>query len=432
MTSLPPSTNPPCPPAEIWKLILRFATESETSYLADYLPFQPIQELQETAASRHQESLRLQTCLSLVHVSRHFHAIAAEFLYKDVRIYDAPGLESLLAGLRRSAKEDGVDGYGSCIRRLELPRRRNKFFPDSQNLPFPTHPVPCAPDVPRLCELLRLCPRLEILVRPCLRLDAENISFWASLVGTPVVGRLPCLLRLEWHESELDSRFYGPNNSERLREIVAQAPNLRYLFLSSDRQNSLVDLALPSSLHTIRINRSHFQSPRMKKYMVRARYPKYVPNFKNLILHATLPTALLDFVAVAGQQLRTLELAFAPQMIYSSSQLQRLLSRCSQLEELVYFLGAPEISPLVAFQAPSVKRVRLKVDPEEWSPCKPVLRGQMEILEGPSFPQLEELIIHDPTRWFQRRELGQDLLRRMVRRGCTVRYEDGSPVMLSV
>ncbi|KAF7354350.1 t-SNARE coiled-coil-like proteiny domain-containing protein [Mycena venus] len=433
MTSPPPTTPTPYPPPEIWRQIFRFATRSETSYDVDYLPFQPIQELLETSASHEQECLRLETCLSLMLVSQHFRAVAVEFMYEDVRIFDARGLESLMAGLYRSAKEDGANGYGSYVRRLELPRRRTKFQPDTHNLPFPTHPIPCDPDAPRLDDILWLCPRLEILIRPCLRLDAENITFWSTLVGTPVVGCLSRLMRLEWHESELDSRFYGTNNAHRLREIVSQAPNLRYLFLSSDRQNSLADLSLPPSLRTIRINRSHFQSSSPKRFMVKSRHALYVPNFRNLVLHTTLPSALLDFVATTGHQLRVLELAFAPQMTFSSNQMQRLLSRCPLLEELAYYIGAPEISPLVEFQSPSVKRVRLKINPDEWNPCKPVLRGQMEVLEGPSFPKLEEIILHDPTRWFMRRDLGKDLLRRMLRRGCTVRYEDGSepPIALS-
>ncbi|KAJ7843991.1 hypothetical protein B0H14DRAFT_2585413 [Mycena olivaceomarginata] len=53
-------------------------------------------------------------------------------------------------------------------------------------------------------------------------------------VGKPVVGALSRLMRLEWHESELDARFYGTNHTVRLREIISQAPHLRYLFLSSN------------------------------------------------------------------------------------------------------------------------------------------------------------------------------------------------------
>ncbi|KAJ6492228.1 hypothetical protein C8R45DRAFT_901140 [Mycena sanguinolenta] len=417
-------------PPEIWRQIFSFATRSIACNDVDYIPFQPMQELQETSASLEEESLRLDTCLSLVRVSRHFHALAVGFLYEDVRILDACGLDSLMAGLYRTAQEDASDCYGLYVRRLELPRRRTRFKPDTNNLPFPTYPIPCDPETTRLDDILWLCPNIEILVRPCLRLDAENITFWSNLVGKPIVGCLSRLMRLEWHESELDARFYGSNNTNRLRELVSQAPNLRYLFLSSDRQNSLSDLCFPPSLRTIRINRSHFHSSGVKKPMPKSRHALYVPNFRNLVLHTMLPSALLDFVVRVGHQLRVLELAFSPQVTFSSNQMHRLLSRCPRLEELVYYFGAPEISPLLEFQCRSVKRVRLRIDPGEWNPSKPVLRGQMEVLEGPSFPALDEIILHDPTLWFMRRDLGKDFLRRMLQRGCTVRFEDGLPVAL--
>ncbi|KAJ6536414.1 hypothetical protein DFH09DRAFT_1283813 [Mycena vulgaris] len=433
MTYPVPTPAPfPNPPTEIWRQIFRCATGSETSYHVDYLPFQPMQELQETSKALQHESLRLQTCVSLMRVSRRFRAVVAEFMYEDVRIHDAENLASLLAGLARSAREDGPISYGTYVRRLELPRRRTKFPLQSQNLPFPLHPIPCDPNTTSLIDILRLCPRLEILVRPCLRLDAESITFWASLVRSAVAGQLTSLMRLEWHESELDARFYGTNHTDRLREIVAQAPNLRYLFLSSDRPNALEDLCLPRSLHTIRLNRSHFHPQHVKKYVRKPRYTcdVDVPNFQNLVLHTTLPTTLLDFIASSGKHLRVLELAFAPQLVFSSNQMQRILSRCPQLEELAMSIGAPEISPLTTSQCPSIKRVRLKIDPDEWSPYKPVVRGQMEVLEGPSFPALQEIILHDSTRWFVRRESGRELLRRMLRRGCTVKYEDGSAVVV--
>jgi hypothetical protein len=241
------------------------------------------------------------------------------------------------------------------------------------------------------------------------------------------------LMRLEWHESELDGRFYGTKHTDRLRELIAHAPKLRYLFLSSDRQNSLSDLHLPPSLHTLRFNRSHFHTHSAKRLLAPPLLPTCsIPHIRNLVLHTTLPTPLLSFLATAGPHLRTLELAFAPQMTFSSNQMHRLLSRCSQLEELVYHIGAPEISPIAPTTppCPSLTRVRLKIDPEEWSPCRPVLRNQVSVLEGPSFPALKEIILHDPTRWFARRESGKELLRRMRARGCTLRYDDGGAVAL--
>ncbi|KAJ6504943.1 hypothetical protein DFH09DRAFT_1439688 [Mycena vulgaris] len=359
-------------------------------------------------SSSNLRDVRPQTCLSLMRVSRRFRAVAAEFMYED---------------------EDGANSYGRYVRRLELPRRRIKFASKSHSLPFPIHPIPCDPDIASLLDIFRLCPHLEILVRPCLRLDAQNTTFWASLIRTAVDKPLAHLMRLEWHESELDARFYGTNHTDRLREIVADSPNLRYLFLSSDRQNSLVDLSLPRSLHTLRLNRSHFHSQNGKKYSTKSRHT-CVPNIRNLVLHTTLPSTLLDFVARSGQHLRVLELAFASQMVFSSNQMQRLFTRCPKLEELVMFIGAPEISSLTTSQCPSIKRVRLKIDPDQWNPCKPVLRGQTEVIEWRSFPELQEIILHDPTRWFMRRESGKELVRRMLHRGCTVNYEDESPVVL--
>ncbi|KAK7036296.1 t-SNARE coiled-coil-like proteiny domain-containing protein [Favolaschia claudopus] len=438
-----PTTSMPSPPPEIWRLIFRFATTSQAAYAIDYLPFQPVQEYQETNSSLEEEALRLQTCLALVLVSRSFRDVAVEFLYEDVKIYDARGLASFMSGLSRSAADassaEGSSSYGSYVRRLEVPHRRSTFSstdPHQHHSPFPTHPIPCDPSTPSLSDILLLCPRLQILVRPCLRLDAESIAFWASLVRTPVVAPLTHLMRLEWHESELDSRFYGFNNTLRLRELVSRAPNLRYLFLSSDRQNSLADLCLPSSLRTLRINRSHFHSTppsssASRKPLLKSRCHAptlgSIPNFRNLVLHTTLPASLLSFVSAVGQHLRVLELAFAPQMIFSSNQMQRLLASCPVLEELVYALGAPEISPLPLDVPSSVKRVRLKINPDEWNPCKPVLRAQLEVLEGPSFPELREVILHDSSRWLMRREVGREAVERMVRRGWVVRFSSYEP-----
>ncbi|KAJ7785003.1 hypothetical protein DFH07DRAFT_948087 [Mycena maculata] len=416
------------PPPEIWWLILKFATWSETSFHVDYHPFQHIQELQETVQSLQHESLRLQTCHSLMGVSRSFRDLTAEFMYKDVRIYDAQGLERLFSALTRSAREDGPHNYGSYIRRLELPRRRTIMEPQSEFLRLPTHPIPCDPETIRLADILHHCPNLEILVRPCLRLDAQNIILWAGLVGKTFDGSLPHLKRLDWHESQLDGRFYGTSHIECLREIVARSPSLRYLFLSSDRPNPLENLTLPSSLHTIRLDGSYFHSPHTRKCLLKSRHRSDAPNLRNMVLHTMLPTPLLDFLAAIGQ-LHVLELAFAPQMVFSSNKMQRLISRCPKLEELVYYLGAPEISPLVDFQCDTVRRVRLKLNPDEWNPCRSVVRGQVEVLVGPSFPALEEIILHDRARWFLRKDSGSEFLRRLQRRGCAVNYEDGSPVV---
>jgi len=153
-----------------------------------------------------------------------------------------------------------------------------------------------------------------------------------------------------------------------------------------------------------------------------------VTNLTNLVLHTTIPSTMLSFIAAVGWQLRVLEFTFAPQVTYSSNQMQRILSRCPNLEELVYHLGAPEISPLKAFQHSALKRVRLRINPEEWFPYKHVVLTQFDILAGPSFPGLEQIFLHDTSKSFVRRDSASPLLTRMIGRGCPVVYEDGSVV----
>ncbi|KAJ6564955.1 hypothetical protein DFH09DRAFT_1475499 [Mycena vulgaris] len=420
----------PCAPAELWRLIFRLATTSATSYDVDYEPFQPLREMAETASYLDDELLRFKTCLSLMCVSRLWRLVAAEFLYEDVRIMNFRSLRSLVRGLQRSRQADGSGGFGRYIRRLELPMRQTNFTQQNSHLsPFPILPLEYTFS---LGDLLRLCPRLEILVRPCLRIDAEDITFWASLIGTPVNSEtplLPHLKRLEWYETDLDTRFYGNKNTARLSELIAQAPSLQYLFISSDRPDALAQLPPCPSLYTLRLNRTHFHAHQIQH--IRRPCIPYCPNLTNLILHTSLPSSLLTFVSAVGAQLRILELAFSPQFVFSSNQMQRILSRCPALEELSFYLGAPEISPLISFAHCALRRVRLKLNPDEWYPYKHVLKSQFAVLDGASFPGLKEVILHDGMRSLVRREAGVALLLGMVHRGCRVVYDDGEAVSLT-
>ncbi|KAJ7276670.1 hypothetical protein C8J57DRAFT_194338 [Mycena rebaudengoi] len=417
----------PGAPAELWRLVFRMATTSTTSYAVHYYPFQPLRELEETSAYMELESLRIKTCLAIMRVCRLFRLIAAEFLYEDVRIYDKEGLQSLCDGLERSWREHGSYGFGRHVRRLELPARPTTFKNSPHLTPFPMPPISSPADAIRFVDIIRLCPRLEILAKPCLRLDTVELYFWSSLISAPIENSqplLPHLKRLEWFETDLDTRFFGTKSTARLTELISHSPNLQYLYLSSDRPDALTRLPPCSSLHTLRINRSQFHAHHVKN--VRTPCIPLVPNLTHLVLHTTLPSSMLSFVAAVGRQLRVLEFSFSPQLVFSSNQMQRLLSRCDALEELVYYLGAPEISPLLTFQHTSLRRVRLKIDPDEWYPYRNVIRNQFDILDGPSFPGLKHVVLDDRKRSLLRRDSGQSLLLRLAGRGCTVVYEDGS------
>ncbi|KAF7294305.1 t-SNARE coiled-coil-like proteiny domain-containing protein [Mycena chlorophos] len=404
-----------CAPTEIWQLIVGFAaSKNAVECVVDYAPFQPAEEVHETAATWREERIRLQTCAALSLVSRRCRALVVEYLYRDVRVVDAAGLTSLVRALRRSANEDGDSALGLLVRRLELPHRRvwPRRAMSEQSLPF--HPFPIDPSIPTLADILALCPRLEVLVRACIRLDGAGMHLWAHLASAPILAPLLCLRRLEWHETELEPRFYGNSNDALLRDLVGCSPNLRYLFVSSDRPSAFAELSLPPTLDTLRLNRSNFhtsENRRLETRQTRRSAPRlpYTVTLRRLVLHTPLSSSVLDFVETVGMQVRTLELAFAPQMAFSAGQLRRILTRIPVVEELVFALGAPELAPLgEGVHAPNIKCLHLKVNSEEWNPCKPLVRTQIEVLEGASFPGLREVVLYDfGAGWFQKREIGR-------------------------
>ncbi|KAJ6549824.1 hypothetical protein B0H19DRAFT_1378623 [Mycena capillaripes] len=430
MISAAHTTYTPLAPAEVWRLIFMLATASTLPCDVGYAPFQALRDVAESTASLEEEAWRLKTCLSITYVCRLWRIVVAEFLYEDVRIMDHAGLKSLIYGLQRSAMEDGRGGFGWYIRRLEMPKRLTHFSqPNAPFSPFALPPLPSSSSALRLSDLFRYCPRLEAFCRPCLRLDNEDIYFWAGLIATPLEGDtplLPRLRRLEWYETDLDTRFYGNKNTLRLAELIAHAPALEYLFMSSDRPDALSRLPSCPSLHTLRINRSHYHSHHIKH--LRPPHAPSVPHLTHLVLHTMLPSPLLAFLSVTGPHIRVLELAFAPQLVFSGNQMHRLLSRCPALEELAFYLGAPEISAPTAFAHPALRRVRLKLSPEEWYPYKHVLKSQFGVLMGGAFPGLREMVLHDSTRSLMQREVGPGLLRALVCRGCSVMYDDGEVV----
>ncbi|CAK5276038.1 unnamed protein product [Mycena citricolor] len=276
---------------------------------------------------------RLKTCVLLVTVCKSWQILAAGLFYHDIRLQSCRHLPDLFHGLRR------IDGEGECFGRYV---RRLEFHTTSSGSPS------CLP----LSEILQLCPRLEILVRPCPeRWDRISCS-------------LPFLKRLEWTETD-SNRSDIPS---RLSGILKAAPNMRYLALTSDRPDVLAEISLAPALQTLVLHQSELAtSPAVSSAYISSR-------ITTLVLHSVISPALVSFITPLGRHLKVLEFAFAPHVAYSSSQMNKLLSHCPNIEELVYHLGAPEIASLPShLQLPRIRQVRLRIDPETWFPYKHVV-----------------------------------------------------------
>lgn len=426
-----PSTPAIQAPNEIWRAIFRLATVSPVRCgpELDYAPFQGPRDEDDAIPGLYSS---LQTCLSIFSVCRLWNSLGAEFLYENVRIVNFRGVEGLVEGLERSAAQGELGGLGRHIRRLELPARRTAFrgfeqYPPSY-LPFrlvtPNHGL--------LDRLFTHCRNLEILIRrPCHRLDAEEIHFWGTIISAPHESDqplLPSLRLVDWQESDLDIRFYSSANSRRLSDIIQKSPNIRHLSVASDRSDVLSRLSLGPSVQTLRVTQSVTRSRNLRD--MKLTDMSRISNLTNLVLQASLMRSapVLSFLTTVGWQLHTLEFAFAPQIIISSNQMYRLLSRCPNLQELAYHLGAPELSPLATFQHSSIKRVRIRIDSEEYYPYKHIVCTQFDVLAGPSFPALQTVILHDEFKSFVRRTSAPSLLKSLAQRGCSVLYADGSEV----
>ncbi|KAK7061469.1 t-SNARE coiled-coil-like proteiny domain-containing protein [Favolaschia claudopus] len=420
-------------PPEIWHVIFVFATYygGDDCNAAEYTPFQPcgVEESTHTLEESIAPSCctvraqRLKTCSALVRVCRLWRTLSEAFLYKDIRIGSIHVLRNLVCAMRRSATEDGIGGLGRFVKRLELRPKlvQLKYASSLFQAPLPSS----GPPTVGLGDLLRYCPYLETLARLPLRLDAEGLQFWGALASTPLESDhflCPHLKRLEWSESDLDMRFYGTSNQMRLSEIVSHSPELRFLVV--DRPDRLFDLPLGRSLQTIRLNQP--QSTCRPATTANFCIPCNAINPTNLILHMPVSRAMQSLMVAIGLHIRVLELTFAPQVTYSSKQMHRIFVHCPHLEQLAYHLGAPELSPLVGFHHHALRRVRLRIDLDEWFPYKQIVLTQFEILAGPSFPGLKQIVLHDKSRSFSRRASAAPLLRRIASRGCAVIHEDGS------
>ncbi|KAJ7503749.1 hypothetical protein B0H11DRAFT_2273858 [Mycena galericulata] len=427
------------PPTEIWRIIIRLATTSGagSSISLDYAPFQSPDDW-ETADNDQQARLRLRTCANLMRVSHFIREVAAEFLYEDVQLADERSLQSFWLGLQRSCAEDDPYGFGKFVRRLEMLRRPVEFRQgDTHNRRAPslnqTAPI-------HLFDILRHCPFLEILIRPLELL--RDMRFWESVFrpANEETPPLPPSLELKWlgwHENTLYAGH--ANGTALLTQIVARSHRLKRLDVTTDRPNALSSLSLPPTLTTLRLRGCGQLSPHMKHTSAHTTLSSsgssITPNLTHLIVAASPAPAVYSFLSAgAGRTIRVLEFISAPQAEVSPASLQHLLHLCPQIEELTYRLGAPELcaEPYAHgdWHYPALMRVRLYIDAAAWGPPRYIVKREFDVLASALFPGLREVVLHDDSGWLCGKATGKAMLTRMVDRGCSVEYADGTAIDL--
>lgn len=297
---------PPHLPPELWLQIFRVATRSsdhDTLLATTYEPFSTYDmDILDNDLSMKR---------TLVQVCRQWRALATGILYEDVRL--RTGLKALKDTLESSAL-DGQD-YGKRVRRVELP------YTSTVTDRYTHTPMPCV-------EVLKLCPELEVLVRPGPRSFPRHYqpSFEFDADNLPPLS----LKRLDWWHHNEAARTGGLNN---LDSVLRSAPQIQYLSVGGDLWLGLLSpepLYLPA-LDTLRLRQ-------MNKLLLFQICRWSLPSLTHVIADTPVKHRALENLWDAfGLQIRTVELG-QNLSYFVTNNISSILARCPNLEELNYYI----------------------------------------------------------------------------------------------
>ncbi|KAF8164430.1 hypothetical protein K438DRAFT_2067061 [Mycena galopus ATCC 62051] len=282
---------------------------------------------------------------SFVLVCRLWHGLANELLYENIRVDDR--FDALCASLRRLGNADFV----RSVRLSSIYIERN-------------------------CTILALCPRLQVIVKP----DPVKEKPWAFGVLDSVIDaalRLPfyALKHIYWGETARDSAL--------LRSLIAVAPHLEYVFLSSSTvvvTDSEARAFQPiASLRRLTLVSA---SASLTASILKA-------DLHNLTRLNCSPSLFTIANVPVFASLRVLELFGSG----SSIPFKAIFSRCLRLRELCYdlwnSLSAPEPEPSL----PLLSCIRLHsavTVVRDWSS----IHNHFGLFISPDFPRFQRLVLH--------------------------------------
>lgn len=316
-------------PPELWIDIFRYATHSPKLYSADYHPF----ETSPWEDRTHSDTLALKYSIALV--CRLWRALSIQMLYEDVQIGEGASTLQHTLESDDSSDDESAPKVGGWVRRACLPYTQSAT-------PTPKS-MPCL-------DILRHCPRLQVLVRPPLGWD-KSFSLRYEYPASPPP-TLPSVKRLDWWHNDSASSSGGINS---LDETLLSLPQLEYLSLAGDmgftslRQTRI---ALPR-LHVLDLRRINAIFVRQVCYWS-------LPSLTQVIVDAPPRAECLEAIwSTFGSTIREVE--FGKHMRYMvEDYVSQCLELCPEVQTLDYhvlFTTPPH--PSNAHVYSSLKRVGL-------------------------------------------------------------------------
>ncbi|KAL0580835.1 hypothetical protein V5O48_001211 [Marasmius crinis-equi] len=355
-----------CLPPELWLQVFHWATNySQNTFSTTYEPFSNSPFVEEHQVLRVKHSLAL--------VCRTWHALSKEFLYRDVRIGPAQtSLKEALCTPEESAK---------FVRRVVLP------FQSTTTPTYSSSPLTSV-------EILKLCPQVEVLVRPRLLApstlqtprDAPRFEFDVDSLS------LPSLKRLEWNFLPEAERTGGINS---LTDVLLHSPNIEYLHIGGFNPRSQIPPG-HSQIHLPKLNTISMSS--LTAHVIHQLcYRWTLPALSHLIVGSVnLPTISTLWERYASQ-LESVELgrhlAFLQRDFVGPC-----VRSCPNLKELNYhvFFTLP---PDFAGESGSIETIGLHAGRNEMLPPESdaawaLLLSHLDSLLGGALPLLRDIRLH--------------------------------------
>ncbi|KAJ7493159.1 hypothetical protein B0H11DRAFT_2005159 [Mycena galericulata] len=397
-------------PPEIWMHIFLLASTVEYTpqlYEIDYLPFHnPPREKE-----RSMLNLADRTMLSLSLVCRGWRILSRQFLFETVRL-SWYGSQKLHETLLRSC---GGVSNGKWTRRLEL------SVLEQEN---PDNPISPA-------DILRACPNIEILVK------CDDDLLPHVVAGTD----LTALKRFDWYYARYrdgDHQFATEDDDpsrgqDFLRDVVRNAPNLRYLTLVKRFRGTPRTGPPPSSLVLPALDTLRLQMISLDVWTEIETWS--YPQLRVLLVDDAFGDLTRSSVR-RWDTVKVVELLQGQGSIPTATRIPTILKICPNVEELNYYIEYVSPPPPGSAVSMSVRMVRLhfainhdlrwpaEEDDEVWKH----IERHFWMLSGPMFPSLNRVVLHGPWEFIRNFEPFKVFLQNLFRRGCRLYYSGGEDI----
>ena len=388
-------------PPELQLHILNFATTTRKPKLdTEYHPFDHVAPAPTSTTGA---SHRKKRAWALVLVCRLWRELTLPSLYKSLTVDGTTRTDKLLQVLQTSAQRGPNDGYGRWVKRVDVfdwGVKRDELYDRGE--PYPQDPT-------FLCDILSLCPQVEILVQ---RYQYTNPRSIADLD----VSRIKYL---DWMPPHLGRHI--SRGSYLFAHVLTTSAHLTYLSIGKLPRAPMLlvpyDLTL-SSLTTLQIRTAFNFLPKLETWSF--------PKLKNIVTDSSLLWSSCSPI-LENPTIKVVELLGDSEFM-KAEYLVPLLSTCLNLRELSYPIASIKPSSRFPTSYPSLQCVRFyhKANPEaDGDDFLTHVERHFSMFRRVRFPALKRIVLHGCWRRVLESHQFRTLYWTLQQEGIQLDLEDG-------